>query len=148
MALLTLALIAGACGGNKSPESSGAPGTEGGSPPTAAGGPIEWGLDTVWAAARLPAGEAAKRTVTLQLAPNGDARMTSDYPDRGPGTDVGWWSARNDTLAIQFATIQGMASGTTSTWIVRGLNLAPLVYNKEEWGPDGLAFQVRPRAGP
>lgn len=146
--LLGFALGAGACGRNKTPETAGTPGVEGTAPDSAAGGRIEWGMDTLWAEAELPSSEASKRRITLQLAPDGNARMTTDYVDRGTGMDMGWWSARNDTLAIQFATIDGRSSGTTSTWTVQGMRMTPLVYNKEEWGPDGIPFRLRRRAVP
>ena len=105
-------------------------------------------MDTLWAEAQLPPTEASKRKIRLQFAPDGNARMTTDYADRGTGMDVGWWSVRNDTLAIQFATIDGKTSGTTSTWTVEGTRMTPLVYNQEEWGPDGIPFQVLPRPAP
>jgi hypothetical protein len=146
--LLALAFGVGACGKSKTPETAGTAGTEGTAPESAASGSIEWGMDTLWAEAQLPAAEASKRKITLQLAPDGNARMTTDYVDRGTGMDVGWWSVRNDTLAIQLATIDGKTSGTTSTWTVQGTQLTPLVYNKEEWGPDGIPFQVRRRGTP
>lgn len=146
--LLALALGVGACGKSKTSETAGTSGTEGAAPGAAATAPIEWGMDTLWATAELPATDASKRKIALQFAPDGNAQMTTDYVGRGTGMDVGWWSVRNDTLAVQFATIDGKASGTTSTWTVSGMNLTPLVYNKEEWGPDGIAFQVGPRTNP
>jgi hypothetical protein len=146
--LLALALLAGGCGQSKTSETSGTTGTEGGAPPAAATSPIEWGMDTLWATAEIPATDASKRKITLQLAPDGNAQMTTEYVGRGTGMDVGWWSVRSDTLAVQFATIDGKASGTTSTWTVSGMNLTPLVYNAEEWGHSGVDFQMRPRGTP
>jgi hypothetical protein len=148
IALLALAFVAGACGKSKTPETAGTPGAEGTAPEAAADARIEWGMDTLWAEAQLPATEASKRKITLQFAPGGDARMTTDYVDRGTGMDVGWWSVRNDTLAVQLATIDGKASGTTSTWTVKGMQMTPLVYNREEWGPDGIPFRILRRAAP
>jgi hypothetical protein len=148
IALLALAFVAGACGRSKTPETAGTPGSEGAAPGAASSAPIDWGVDTLWAEAQIPAAEASKRKISLQFAPDGNVRMTTDYLDRGTGMDVGWWSARNDTLAIQFATIDGKASGTTSTWTVSGTQMTPLVYNKEEWGPDGIPFQILRRPTP
>ena len=141
-----LALFAGACGKGKTPETSGAP--EGGAPPAATGSAIAWGQDTVWAAGELPAADATKNTVMLELAPDGNARMTTEHAGRGSGIDVGWWSVRNDTLALQLATLDGKTSGTTSTWKITGSDLVPLVYNPQEWGAAGVPLRVRPRGTP
>lgn len=142
-ALLLLALAAGACGKTKTPETAGEPGA-----PAPAGGAIAWGEDTVWAVGELPAADAAGRKITFELAPDGNARMSSEYVGRGSGIDVGWWSVRNDTLAVQLATKDGKPSGTTSTWRVAGTDLLPLVYNKDEWGANGIPLRVRPRGTP
>jgi hypothetical protein len=144
IALLALAFGAGACGKSKTSETaggSGAPGAQ--SAPSATAAPIPWGEDTVWADARLPAGETARSAVALTLAPGGNASMTTDYVGRGIGMDVGWWSVRYDTVAIQFSTIDGKTSGTISTWRVKGREMTPLVYNKTEWGPAGIPFEVQ-----
>jgi len=143
IALVVLALGAGACGRSGTSGTAGAPGA---AAPSAATVSIPWGEDTVWAAAQLPSGETAKRSITLQLAPDGNARMTTDYTGRGTGTDVGWWSERSDTVAIQFATIDGKASGTISSWIATGAQMKPVYYNETEWGKAGIAFQVRTAA--
>jgi hypothetical protein len=139
------ALFAGACGKGKTPGTSGAP--EGGAPPAAESG-IPWSQDTVWAASQPPAAGTAARIVTLEFAPDGNARMTTEHAGRGTGIDVGWWSVRNDTLALQLATLDGKASGTTSTWKIAGPDLVPLVYNPQEWGAAGVPLRVRPRTAP
>lgn len=148
LVLIAIPLAAGACGKGKAPETSGA---AGGSQPPAAASQIPWSQDTVLAASQPPAAGAtgaAARAVTLEFAPDGTARMTTEYPGRGSGIDVGWWSVRNDTLAVQLSTIDGKASGTTSTWKIAGGDLSPLVYNPEEWGAGGVSLRVRPRATP
>jgi hypothetical protein len=144
VALLALAFGAGACGrSNTSGTEGGAGSPGGGAAPSATAASIPWGEDTVWADAKLPAGEKTRSAVALTLAPGGNASMTTDYVGRGIGMDVGWWSVRNDTVAIQFSTIDGKTSGTISTWRVKGAEMTPLVFNKTEWGPEGVPFEVR-----
>ena len=141
---LALALAVGACQrGERSGESaeparqetpSGAP-----APVTAAS---RWGVDTVLCDARVAGADGAGRDLTLTLFPGGSATLRTAHAG-GSGEDLGWWSARHDTLALQLATKDGRASGTTATWRLEGAELWPLRWNREEWGADGVGFRLR-----
>lgn len=148
-AVLAAAMLAAiSCGKGGAPGSSGEGGTSGsGTTPAAESARIEWGVDTVWCDASETSPDGTKRDLLLTLLPNGTATLNTAYAGGKSGSDPGWWSVRNDTLAVQLATKDGRASGTTTTWTRAGADLKPLVWNREEWGEAGVAFRLRVGGG-
>lgn len=150
--LLMAAALAGlSCGGGKAPGTSGSAASGGGE--TVAPRATEtlaapaWGQDTVRCDARVTAADGTTHALTLTLYPGGSATLRTAYAGGGEGLDLGWWSVRSDTLALQLATKDGRASGTTTTWKVEGTGLRPLVWNRGEWGAGGVPLRLREGAG-
>lgn len=151
--LLAAALVVGSCGRSDAPGASGRADSAGAggeanrdagvAAPRAAGSTRpRWGVDTVLCDARVAAADGAKRDLLLTLYPGGSATLITAYAGGGAGEDLGWWSARHDTLALQLATKDGRASGTTTTWRLEGADLRPLAWNREEWGESGVVFRL------
>lgn len=87
----------------------------------------------------LPAADAAGRVVTLDLAIDGTATMTTQFIGKGdPIVEVGTWAADGDSAHVSFTQNNGQPQDNRITWTLQGTNLVTTEYDKTLYGTAGL----------
>lgn len=99
----------------------------------------------VWSA-ELPAADAAVRTVTLTLEPDGRAVLATRFA--GKPDDLapleGMWLRDGPLLQVRFPTPGSAYTADRMIWVVNGDLLEPREWDRERWGAEGLPL-VRQR---
>lgn len=83
---------------------------------------------------RLPAADAPYREYSLVLRENGQAALTTEYPERDPIVTTGTWQVRDGTLTLRRKT------GGPLSFAVNGQTLRLVDFDQNEWGSAGLTF--------
>lgn len=87
----------------------------------------------------LPAADAIGRIVTLDLAVDGNARMTTQFIGKGePIVETGTWTADGDNAAVVFTTSNGQPQDNRITWTLQGNKLVTTEYDQAQYGSAGL----------
>lgn len=87
----------------------------------------------------LPAADAPGRVVTLDLALDGTATMTTQFIGKGtPNIESGTWVGTGDTAAVTFTQIDGQSEDNRITWKLEGNALGTTEYDRGQYGSAGL----------
>lgn len=87
----------------------------------------------------LPAADAIGRVVTLDLAVDGTASMTTHFIGKGaPILENGTWVASGDNARATFTQINGQPQDNRITWKLQGDNLVPVEHDQAQYGASGL----------
>lgn len=90
--------------------------------------------------ATLPAADAPARVVTLRLAPDGTAVLTTAFAGRDTlPAERGRWSVRDSLLSVRLA-----GERAALVYVVRGANLTPLSWDTTRYGGAGLPLERQP----
>lgn len=87
----------------------------------------------------LPAADAAGRIVTLELALDGTATMTTQFIGKGdPVVERGTWVVDGDNAVVIFTQANGQPEDNRITWTLQGANLVTTEYDQAQYGSAGL----------
>lgn len=87
----------------------------------------------------LPAADAAGRVVTLDLALDGSATLTSQLIGKGsPSVETGTWVEKSNNAVVTFTQLDGTAEDNRITWTFQDGKLATTVYDQSKYGTAGL----------
>lgn len=87
----------------------------------------------------LPAADAPGRVVTLDLALDGTATMTTQFIGKGtPSIESGTWVGTDDTAEVTFTQMDGQAEDNRITWKLQGNALSTTEYDQGQYGSAGL----------
>lgn len=87
----------------------------------------------------LPAADAAGRVVTLDLAIDGTATMTTQFIGKGdPIVEVGTWVGEGDTAQVTFTQNNGQPEDNRITWTLQATKLVTSAYDQALYGTAGL----------
>lgn len=87
----------------------------------------------------LPAADSAARIVTLDLALDGTATMTTQFIGKStPSIESGTWVGTNDTADATFTQIDGQPEDNRISWKLQGNGLVTTAYDKAQYGTAGL----------
>lgn len=87
----------------------------------------------------LPAADAIGRVVTLDLALDGSATMTTQFIGKGsPVVESGTWVADGDNAAVTFTQRDGQPQDNRITWTLQGSTLVTTAYDQAQYGTAGL----------
>lgn len=87
----------------------------------------------------LPAADAIGRVVTLDLAVDGSATMTTQFIGKGsPVVESGTWVAEGDNAVVTFTQMDGQPQDNRITWTLQGSTLVTTVYDQAQYGTAGL----------
>ncbi|MBI4674245.1 MAG: copper resistance protein NlpE N-terminal domain-containing protein [Chloroflexi bacterium] len=90
----------------------------------------------------LPAADAPGRIVTLDLALDGTATMTTQFIGKGaPVVESGTWVERNDSASVTFTLRDGQAQDNRITWQLQDNQLVTTVYDQAQYGAAGLPLE-------
>lgn len=89
----------------------------------------------------LPAADAPGRIVTLELARDGSATMTTQFIGKGgPSVESGTWSEQDNTADVTLTQKDGAAQDNRITWTLQGTNLVATKFDPAQYGTAGLAL--------
>lgn len=87
----------------------------------------------------LPAADAIGRVVTLELAIDGSATMTTQFIGKdGVFVESGTWVGEGDTAAVTFTQRDGQPQDNRITWTLQGSTLVSSEYDQSQYGSAGL----------
>lgn len=87
----------------------------------------------------LPAADAIGRVVTLDLAIDGTATMTTQFIGKGEQSiESGTWVADGDNAVVTFTQKDGQPEDNRITWTLQGHTLVTTAYDKAQYGEAGL----------
>lgn len=87
----------------------------------------------------LPAADAIGRVVTLDLALDGTAIMTTQFIGKGnPVVESGTWVGDGDKAVVTFTQIDGQPQDNRITWTLQGSTLVTTEYDQAQYGSTGL----------
>lgn len=87
----------------------------------------------------LPAADAVGRVVTLELAIDGSATMTTQFIGKGnPIVESGTWVQDGDKAVVTFTQVDGQPEDNRITWTLQAANLATTEYDQGQYGTAGL----------
>ena len=93
--------------------------------------------------ALLPAADAAGRTITLNLKPDGSAELTTTYLGKGTIVEKGTWKDNGDgTLTVTLTEKDGQKNSKPVVMKFQkdGASLKLVDYDKNVWGSEGLTL--------
>ncbi|HZQ09232.1 MAG TPA: copper resistance protein NlpE N-terminal domain-containing protein [Anaerolineae bacterium] len=87
----------------------------------------------------LPAADAPGRIVSLELAIDGTATMTTQFIGKGaPSTESGTWVANGNEAEVTFTQVDGTPEDNRITWKLDGNQLTTTEYDTAQYGSAGL----------
>lgn len=87
----------------------------------------------------LPAADAVGRVVTLDLALDGTATMTTQFIGKGDLiVETGTWVGEGDNAQVTFNQNNGQPQDNRITWTLQGTNLVTTEYDQQQYGTAGL----------
>lgn len=90
----------------------------------------------------LPAADAAGRVVTLQLLPNGDATLTTQFIGQDDSLiEIGKWTPEGNSATVNLTEANGKKESNQITWTLDGNNLKATKYDTGQYGSAGLPLQ-------
>ncbi len=90
----------------------------------------------------LPAADAPGRIVTLDLALDGTATMTTQFIGKGaPMVESGTWVEQDDSAIVTFTLRDGQAQDNRITWHLQDNKLATTAYDQAQYGSAGLPLE-------
>jgi NlpE N-terminal domain len=84
-----------------------------------------------------PAEDAAKRSFTLKLSPDGSALLTTIYIGKLPATESGRWSQEGEDLVLTFDPLGSNQPPRPITFRYHREALHPVHWDLSEWGSAG-----------
>jgi NlpE N-terminal domain len=87
----------------------------------------------------LPAADAPGRVVTLQLLPNGEATLTTQFIGSDSSLiEIGKWTANGNSAVVQLTEVNGKKESSQITWSLQGNDLKTTQYDTGQYGSAGL----------
>jgi hypothetical protein len=93
-----------------------------------------------------PAGDAAKRVFTLNLAPDGDAMLTTLFIGKDGATQRGHWTQNGREVVVTFDAMGPNKPPRPLTFRHHRHELSPIHWDSSEWGRAGPPVLYRSRA--
>jgi NlpE N-terminal domain len=90
----------------------------------------------------LPAADAAGRVITLQLLPNGDATLTTQFIGGADSViEIGKWTAQSTSATVVLREANRKKESNQITWTLEGDTIKATKYDTALYGSSGLSLQ-------
>lgn len=114
--------------------------------PGASGQPAESGTQAVGTyTAALPAADAEARKITVALAPDGTAALSTEFIGKGTFVEKGTWTQDGITVTVVFTEQDGQTLAAPETFVfeLQGGNLANTSWDQAAYGDGGLGTLLK-----